>query len=154
MDVRGFVVVVLLCSVCDGLNGIDRFFYISRLLLIFSCFVPFSSFFFLFFSFVRVSFFLTLYIYIYIYIHIHIHIYIYIIFWRVWHSFDTSFATSLLDKKAERRLKIAFVHPAPSVVHEYISHPFAVFTPGEKSSARFSRGLSRVSRDARLLTSA
>lgn len=87
MDVRGFVVVVLLCSVCDGLNGIDRFFYISfafNLFLFCSCFLRF---FFFSLSFERISF---------NFIHIHIYIY-YIRFGECSHEF----CYFSLDKKAE-----------------------------------------------------
>lgn len=88
MDVRGFVVVVLLCSVCDGLNGIDRFFCIS---FAFNLFLFCSVFFLSFFFFFRSSeFLLTLYIYIYIYI---IFVLASVTLVR------TSFATSLLIKR-------------------------------------------------------
>lgn len=134
MDVRGFVVVVLLCSVCDGLNGIDRFFCISFAFNLFLfCSVFFLFFFFLSFEWVSFNF-----------IHIHIHIY-YIRFGEC----DTrshEFCYFSVDKKAEWRLKIAFVHPA-SVVHEYFSSRLP-FSPQGKNRPPVSRG-SRVSRDAR-----
>lgn len=90
MDVRGFVVVVLLCSVCDGLNGIDRFFYISfafNLFLFCSCFLRF---FFFSLSFERISF-----------NFIHIHIYIYYIRFGECDTRSHEFCYFSLDKKAE-----------------------------------------------------